>query len=66
MNFHLRKSPTSKLLLTITTSIVLLFIVNQVQAESLKIGEVYSSLDRQQVIEVVSENELEMKKKEDI
>ena len=66
MNFHLKKSRISKLLLPITTSIVLVFIVNQAQAKSLKIGEIYSSLDKKQVIEVISENELEMKKKEDI
>ena len=66
MNCHLKKSRISKLLLPITTSIVLVFIVNQAQAKSLKIGEIYSSLDRKQVIEVISENELEIKKKEDI
>jgi len=66
MIFHLKKSRISKLLLPITTSIVLVFIVNQAQAESLKIGEIYSSLDRKQVIEVISENELEIKKKDDI
>ena len=66
MNFHLKNSRISKLLLPITTSIVLVFIVNQAQAKSLKIGEIYSSLDRKQVIEVISENELEMKKKEEI
>ena len=66
MNFHLKNSRISKLLLLITTSIVLVFIVNQAQAESLKIGEIYSSLDKKQVIEVISENELEIKKKEDI
>ncbi len=66
MNFHLKKSRISKLLLPITTSIVLVFIVNQAQAKSLKIGEIYSSLDRKHVIEVISENEMEIKKKEDI
>ncbi len=66
MNFHLKKSRISKLLLPITTSIVLVFIVNQAQAKSLKIDEIYSSLDRKHVIEVISENELEIKKKEDI
>jgi hypothetical protein len=66
MNFQLKKSRISHLLIPITASIVLVFIVNKTHAESLKIGEIYSSLDRKQVIEVVSENELEMKKKEDI
>jgi hypothetical protein len=66
MNFHLKKSRTTKLVLPIVTSTLLVFIVNQAQAESLKIGEIYSSLDKKQVIEVISENELEMKKKDDI
>jgi len=66
MNFHLNKSRISKLLLPITTLIIFVFIVNQAQAKPLKIGEIYSSLDRKQVIEVVSENELEIQKKEDI
>ena len=66
MNFHLKKSWISKLLLPITILIVVVFIVNHAQAKSLKIGEIYSSLDRKQVIEVISENELEIKKKEDI
>jgi hypothetical protein len=66
MNFHLKKYRLSNLLIPITASIVVVFIVNRAQAESLKIGEIYSSLDRKQVIEVISENELEMKKKEDI
>ena len=66
MNFHLKKSRISKLLLPITTSIVLVFIINQAQAKSLKIGEIYSSLDEKQVIEVISENELEVKMKEGI
>ncbi len=55
MNFHLKKSRISKLLMPITTSIVLVFIINQAQAKSLKIGEIYSSLDKKQVIEVISE-----------
>ena len=33
MNFHLKKSRISKLLLPITTSIVLVFIINQAQAQ---------------------------------
>ena len=66
MNFHLEKSRISNLLIPITASIVLVFIVNQANAESLKIGEIYSSLDRKQVVEVISENELEIKKKDDI
>lgn len=66
MNFHLNKSRISKLLLPITTLIIFVFIVNQAQAKPLKIGEIYSSLDRKHVIEVISENEMEIKKKEDI
>jgi hypothetical protein len=66
MNFHLKKSRASNLLLIITTSIILVFIVNRAHAKSLKIGEIYSSLDKKQVIEVISENELEIKKKEEI
>ena len=66
MNFHLKKSRLAKLLLTITTSIVLVFVVNQAQAKSLKKGEIYSSLDAKQVVEVISENELEITIKEDI
>jgi hypothetical protein len=66
MNFHLKKSRISTLLIPITAYIVLVFLVNQTQAESLKIGEIYSSSDRKQVVEVISENELEMKKKDEI
>ena len=60
MNSHLKNSWTAKALLTIATSIVLLFIINQTQAKSLKKGEIYSSLTGKQVIEVISANELEI------
>jgi len=36
MNFHLKKSRISKLLLTITTSIVLVFTINHTQAQEVK------------------------------
>jgi len=60
MNSHLNNSRTAKALFTITTSIILLFIINQAQGKSLKKGEIYSSLTGKQVIEVISENELEI------
>ncbi len=36
MNFHLKKSQISKLLLPITTSIVLVFMINQAQAQEVE------------------------------
>jgi len=53
MKFHLKISRIAKLVLPIFTSIVLVFIINQAHAKSLKEGEVYSSLDGSQVMEVI-------------
>ena len=66
MKFHLKISRIAKLVLPISMSIVLVFIINQVHAKSLKKGEVYSSLDGKRVVEVISKNELEIKMKGDI
>jgi TonB family protein len=60
MNFHFKNSWTAKALLTIATSIVVILIINQAQAKSLKKDEVYSSLDGKLAIEVISANELEI------
>jgi len=54
-----------KLLLSIMLTFYF-FIAYPVEAKSLKIGEVYRSLDDRQVVEVVSNNELEITKDGDI
>jgi len=66
MKFHLKISRIAKLVLPIFTSIIFVFIINQAHAKSLKKGEIYSSWDGKQVIEVISKNELEFKINEDI